>query len=251
MTTALLQPVITEAGLAAIFNATQDGFQGKITHIALGDSGYSPAQTQTKLRTEKARHAISDGEKLGTNHLHLTAIADGKTEFWVREVGFYLDSGVLLAVWSDPKSPLAYKSAGVDLLLAYDLLLEALPANSVTVESSGAGLNLTLAGPLAALAAGQISEQLRGVERDDQLATQQQEQVKIDRTLTYLTKKVTEIDQQNQLDHLGLLIAVASNATAAITAALCGVDRDDLLITLQQRQVITDRQLKYLLPSNI
>lgn len=216
MTTALLQPVITEAGLAAIFNATQDGFQGKITHIALGDSGYSPAQTQTKLRTEKARHAISDGEKLGTNHLHLTAIADGKTEFWVREVGFYLDSGVLLAVWSDPKSPLAYKSAGVDLLLAYDLLLEALPANSVTVESSGAGLNLTLAGPLAALAAAQISEQLRGVQRDDQLATQQSMQGIANSKIQYLTGRMREAEGLATRNRDGLLETAVSNATAII-----------------------------------
>jgi hypothetical protein len=216
MTTALLQPVITEAGLAAIFNATQDGFQGKITHIALGDSGYSPAQTQTKLRTEKARHAISDGEKLGTNHLHLTAIADGKTEFWVREVGFYLDSGQLLAVWSDPKSPLAYKSAGVDLLLAYDLLLEALPANSVTVESSGAGLNLTLAGPLAALAAAQISEQLRGVQRDDQLATQQSMQDMANSKIQNLTGRMREAESLAIRHRDGLLETVVSNATAII-----------------------------------
>lgn len=79
--------------------------------------------------------------------IHLTTLADGAAEFWVREIGFLLADGTLLAVWSHATEILTYKAAGTDLLLAYDLSLSALPADSVTIVSSAAGLNLTLAAP--------------------------------------------------------------------------------------------------------
>jgi hypothetical protein len=59
----------------------------------------------------------------------------------VRELGVYLADGTLLAVWSHPTQALAYKTAGSDMLLSYDLVLSALPPNSVTVDGTG-GLSL-------------------------------------------------------------------------------------------------------------
>lgn len=230
MTTAILQPVITEAGLAAIWRAGNDGVSARITHIALGDSGYLPAQTQTRLRTEKARYPISDGKRLANNQLHLTAVADGDRAFWVREVAFLLEDGTLLAVWSDPATPLAYKSPGVDLLLAYDLLLAALPADSVTVESSGAGLNLSLAGELAALAAAGVAESLRGVGRDEDIDQLQTQHTRVDKHVTNLRARISiaetqlarsvirqdERAQQQADDYNALLNMAVVNANAII-----------------------------------
>lgn len=136
-----LQPVITTAGLAAIWRADNKGIAAEITHIGLGTTGYTPNKTQTALRTRKGLYPISDGERLSSTLLHLTAIADDTLEYWVREVGFYLADGTLLAVWSDPATALAYKSPTAQLLLAYDLSLSALPADSVTITLTGAGLN--------------------------------------------------------------------------------------------------------------
>jgi len=136
-----LIPVITTKGLAAVFSQTNAGFAAEITHIALGDSGRTPSKNEIGLVREKMRIPIADGQRINDTQIHVTALADGATEFWVREIGFILSDGTMLAVWSDSQ-PLAYKSAAVPLLLAFDLVLAALPAQSVTVQGTGANLSL-------------------------------------------------------------------------------------------------------------
>lgn len=140
MTTALI-PVITTAGLAAVLSAGNDGFAAKVTHIALGSSGRTPSKNERGLVSEKMRIPIADGQRVNDHQIHVTGLADGDKEFWVHEIGFMLDSGAMLAVWSDT-NPLAYKSSSVPLLLAFDLVLSALPAQSVTIEGTGANLSL-------------------------------------------------------------------------------------------------------------
>ncbi len=81
-------------------------------------------------------------KKTAERQLHVTGVVDGDgPEFWVREVGFELEDGTLLAIWSSTQ-PLAYVSNNVPLLLAFDLRLEALPADAVTVVTTGANLSL-------------------------------------------------------------------------------------------------------------
>ncbi|MDE1716033.1 phage tail protein, partial [Chromobacterium amazonense] len=160
-----LVPLILDGGLAAIHLASRDGVQLRITHVALGDAGYTPDVGQTALKHEIARYPIADGQSVGPRQLHLTALADDDKEFWIREVAFILEGGQPLAIWSDPQQVLAYKQAGMQLLLAYDLALSGVPADSVTVQSTGAGLNLALGEELASLGAAQIDEMQRGLKR--------------------------------------------------------------------------------------
>jgi hypothetical protein len=136
------KPVITQAGITAVFNATHSGLQANIVEVALGDQGWTPEASATALKREKRRIPISNGNRLSDSQIHITAIEDGELAYWVREIGFYLDDGTLLAIWSHPSQPLAYKAAGVDLLLAFDLALSALPADSVKVIGTG-GVNLS------------------------------------------------------------------------------------------------------------
>ncbi|POA99728.1 phage tail protein [Chromobacterium sinusclupearum] len=171
-----LVPLILDGGLAAIQLASRDGVQLRITHVALGDAGYTPDVGQTALKHEIARYPIADGQSVGPRQLHLTALADDDKEFWIREVAFILEGGQPLAIWSDPQQVLAYKQAGMQLLLAYDLALSGVPADSVTVQSTGAGLNLALGEELASLGAAQIDEMARGLKRDDALRQQQARQ---------------------------------------------------------------------------
>lgn len=139
--TALI-PVITQAGLAAVFNAENDGLAARITHIGLGSERYEPQPSAKSLKRERRRIAVADGERIDDHQIHLTGVVDGSgAEFWVHEVGFFLEDGTLLAVWADT-TPLAYLSNAVPLLLAFDLRLDALPAESVTVEGTGANLSL-------------------------------------------------------------------------------------------------------------
>jgi hypothetical protein len=207
-----LQPVITQAGLAAIFRATNDGLSAQITHIVLGSTGYTPVQTQTALRSKKGTYPISDGQKLSSTQLHLTAVADDAAEYWVREVGFLLSDGTLLAVWSDPAQALAYKSPNAELLLAYDLSLAALPANSVTINSTGAGLNLTLSEQLAAMAAASLAGMLRDQKQQDALDSQDKVDQVVGQKLNHLMDRMRAAEVRAEADHDGLLTAVVANA---------------------------------------
>ncbi|MBY0444350.1 MAG: hypothetical protein K2Q15_03970, partial [Burkholderiales bacterium] len=72
------------------------------------------------------------------------------------------------------------------------------------------------AGPLAALAAAQISEQLRGVERDDQLAEQQSMQDMANSKIQNLTGRMGEAEGLATRHRDGLLETAVSNATAII-----------------------------------
>ncbi|WP_041167317.1 phage tail protein [Pseudomonas putida] len=239
-----LQPVITKKGLAAVWNATNTGLSAEITHIALGTSGYTPTDEQTSLRTQVAKYPIAGGERLSDSLIHLTAIADGPAAFWVREIGFLLADGTLLAVWSHATDALTYKPANTDLLLAYDLSLTALPADSVTIVSSPAGLNLSLAAPLAAMASALVSGQLRSLQQQDQitdLARQQQgaaEQTA--RQLASLTERLGTAEYRHSLDHEGALAVGIRAVEAALSEQLRSLDLQDqiTLLTRQLRLVI-------------
>lgn len=212
-----LQPVITKAGLAAILTATKTGLAAEIGYIALGSQAYTPSAEQKTLRNEVARFPISSGEKLSSTLLHLTAVADGATAYWVREVGIFLTDGTLLAVWSHLTEALAYKAANIDLLLAYDLSLAALPADSVTITSTAAGLNLTLAEPMAAMAAALVGEQLRSLQQQDELAGLARLQRIASGQIDLLFGKVAAAEKQQAADHDGLLSMGISAAEAVIS----------------------------------
>jgi hypothetical protein len=215
MSTAL-QPVITKAGLAAVFNATRTGLVAEITHVVLGDRAYTPSADQIVLGRQLAKYPIAGGEKLSSTLLHLTAVADGESAFYVREIGFLLSDGTLFAVWSSTTEVLAYKAAGIDLLLAYDLSLAALPANSVTINSTGAGLNLSLAAPLAALAAAQVAAQFRDLKQQDQLDSQTDQQRITGEQVANLLARMKAAELRQDTDHDGLLSAAIANASAVI-----------------------------------
>lgn len=211
-----LQPVITKAGLRAIWRPDNTGLAAEITHVVVGTAGYTPSNTQTALRSQVAKIPISDGERLSDTLLHVTAIADGPQAYWVREIGFLLADGTLLAVWSHATDVLAYKPADADLLLAYDLSLTALPPGSVTITSTGAGLNLTLSEELAALATAQIAAQLRDVKSQDALKDLTKQQQIKGQQITNLQDRTKTIELRQSSDRDGLLTAIAANATALV-----------------------------------
>lgn len=216
MSTAL-QPVITKAGLSAIWRQDNTGVAAQITHVVVGTAGYTPVNTQTALRAQVAKFPISDGRKLSTTLLHVTALADGPLAIWVREIGFLLSDGTLLAVWSSAGDPLAFKPADADLLLAYDLSLTALPPDSVTITSTGAGLNLTLSEELAALASVQIAEMLRGVKQQDVLDDQASLHQLEGQQIFNLMERMKAVERRQGSDYEGLVTAIAANATGLIT----------------------------------
>jgi len=131
--------VITKAGLEKAIDASLQGISFKITHVGVGTTGYVPNKAQTSLKSESARLAISGGKQINSNQIHLTAMFDGDAEIIGREVGFYLEDGTLFAVDSDPNTIIMYKSGsnGSRALEAFDLILDSVPADSITVDVTG------------------------------------------------------------------------------------------------------------------
>ena len=165
-----IAPKITDAGLAAVFNASNTGLAANIAHIAFGDgdtgsgpAGYTPSGNETALRNERARAAVGGGRRVAPHEIEVQALLDDGPSFWIREVGFLLEDGTLLALWSDAQTPMAYKTAGVPLALAYYLALQGVPPESVNLTISGPSVNLTVDGPIIALATSIIALQRRAV----------------------------------------------------------------------------------------
>lgn len=163
----ILTPTITSAGLQAVFNAQQNGLQAKIKSVALGDQGYTPNQTLTRLKNEISRLQVQSGKRLGDHQLHINLLENSSKNFWVKEVGFYLDDEdeTLFAVYSHPSTPLAHKSPQVDLLLAFDLALTGVPGGSVDIEDIGADINILLAPELAKMATAEINTMSRHIKQ--------------------------------------------------------------------------------------
>ena len=218
-----LNPIITKIGIKAVFNAQSDGLEARIKEIALGDTGWAPDDSASALKSEKHRIPILGGESISNSQIHLTAVEDGTSlEYWVREIGFYLADGTLLAIWSDPEQPLAHKSAGIDLLLAFDLVLSALPANSVTIDGS-AGFTMPPA-----------SQSKRGIIR---VATQAEVDAGEAEDVAINPKQLQTLIDANTVGHVSLYPEVLTgNSNLAIT------DNGDNTISIGSDQSIWMRK---------
>ena len=167
---AALQPVITEAGLNAVWTTQNTGMQAEISHVVLGNGTWTAEEADpttgiladiTALRAEQTRVQIAGGKRVDPHTIHVASIVDDDTEFWVSELGFVLSDGTLFAVAVFPARPLAYKAMDVPLLLGLDLSLVALPADSVTVIAGAPDINLSMAREMAALATADIDNMRR------------------------------------------------------------------------------------------
>lgn len=134
----IFNPVITDAGEAAAFNAQETGLELVITHVAFGTGAYLPNGSETALVNEVKRVTIAAGGRITPTQIRLNAIWSSETDASpIGEIGFYAGS-TLFAVWSRVQSgsvgPLGYKTPGVDFVLFNDLKFSKLPANLITVQ---------------------------------------------------------------------------------------------------------------------
>ncbi|GLS27368.1 phage tail protein [Marinibactrum halimedae] len=153
-----LRPIITDAGIQALMNESGPGVKAKISHVAVGDgdqgNGSGPYEANKEmiaLKNEIQRVAVAGGELIGNlqNQLHLAAtIQDRGIEvpevYPIFEIGFFLETGELFAVYSSTKEKLAEKIAGTDFVLAFDLTLTGDEAKEVVVDGS-ANLEMPIA----------------------------------------------------------------------------------------------------------
>jgi hypothetical protein len=162
MSTPIVQ--YTKAGLAELISAKNQGIKGTIKWIAAGDRSYTPSVNQTRLSNEKQRELITDWEELSSTQLRMGAVFKGSLEYEVREVGFFLESGTLLAVYSIPNTLLTYKSANASWLQKFTLDISPLPTDSVSVVLGAENINLFLAEELAIMGTAQVGNMARHVE---------------------------------------------------------------------------------------
>ena len=157
------EPVVqyTNAGLAELISAKKSGIQGAITHIAAGDRSYTPSPNQTQLSNERQRVAIVDYEDVTATQIRMGSKFTGDLEYEVREIGFYLETGTLLAVYSVPNTLLTYKSASSSWIQKFTLDISPLPTGSVTVVVGTENINLMLAEELTIMATAQVGNMAR------------------------------------------------------------------------------------------
>lgn len=138
-----LVPVLTSAGLAAVANAQGTGLQMTIDRVAIGRGvqqsgvfkGYAPDRAQTALKGEMARLPILSGSRRDPSGFSVLSVLPSSSlgEYPINEVGFYLSTGTLFAIWSDAVYPLAYKTTLADVELGFDLLLDAIPTSALAI----------------------------------------------------------------------------------------------------------------------
>ncbi len=144
-----LTPVITDTGITALIDARNNGLTARITQVAVGDGGdagtpYTATADMTALRNEIQRVIVSGGERIGhlQNQLHLTATVqdegrDVPKVYPIYEIGFFLETGELLAVYASPDEKLAEKVTGTDFMLAFDLTFTGADAGNIVIDGSG------------------------------------------------------------------------------------------------------------------
>lgn len=137
------KPVFTSAGLAAIQAAHGQGVAVKISHVALGSGVHQvrnldglpsdAARALTALMDEQVRVPVGPLSTTSDFQIAVQAeLAGAEPAFWIGEVGFITDTGVLLAVWSDAGG-LGFRNPDVPWLFKFVLSWSDLPAQSITV----------------------------------------------------------------------------------------------------------------------
>lgn len=115
--------VITDVGRAEVINAAQNGFAPvEITQVGFGVGKYTADPTQTALQDEFKRLSTISGGAISPTAIHVTARDSGPDAYSVFELGVYLASGTLFAVYSQ-NTPIIDKAGASVALLAIDIEL--------------------------------------------------------------------------------------------------------------------------------
>lgn len=133
--------LITQAGLAEIINAEQNGTTPVVlTQVAFGTGQYEASVGTTALEAEFKRLTAIAGGAIGDNRLHVSVRDDSADAYTVYEVGIYTDSGTLFAVCSRAV-PIIQKASIADAFMAIDLELTNINPDSVTIGDTNFQLN--------------------------------------------------------------------------------------------------------------
>ncbi|MGF1842273.1 phage tail protein [Vibrio clamense] len=129
--------LITDAGLAASIRAQELDVHFKITHVAIGASGYTPTASQTELHYELVRKPVTIGSVLSPGRLHFEVAFDDDSEYEAREIGYYLEDGTLFAVDSRDGDVISIKRKDSIVTEIFELNLAGSEITHITVDVMG------------------------------------------------------------------------------------------------------------------
>lgn len=132
----IINPTMTLAGQAAAFNASDDGFELKITAVSYGRAHYNPTGEELALVDPVgSKMPLAGGSRPTPYQLRMVSSwRENVGEVPIGEVGFWAGD-VLAFVWSKADGTRAgFKTDGVAYVLFNDLAFAQVPANSISFE---------------------------------------------------------------------------------------------------------------------
>ncbi len=149
----IINPTITDAGLAAAVDADANALQLAITHVSLGAAAYTPTGTETALADGREVVAIADGA-IGVDGVLTVSVlfpSYGGAPYEAKEIGFWAgvpgSGGVLFAVHSVGAGGAGFvHRTTLDFIAQFSLGLTRVPAGSVdvTIDPAAAVLHAML-----------------------------------------------------------------------------------------------------------
>ena len=127
--------IITDAGRQAAINADVTGVQLTLTEVGYGTGNWSPDKTATALQSEFKRLPAGGGDNPAPLYVHIAVTDQSSDTYQGNEVAVYAGN-VLFAIWSKGLQPDTVgpgKISSGDSAFIFDLLLDNIPSESVTV----------------------------------------------------------------------------------------------------------------------
>ena len=126
--------LITNAGLAALVNAQQNGTVPVVFEtVQFGSGKYTPTAAQTELQSSFKTLPTASGGAVGDNVFHITVSDVSEDDYDVYEVGVFTDGDVLFAVYSQD-TPIISKASGSQALLAIDIVVAEASETDITIS---------------------------------------------------------------------------------------------------------------------
>ena len=142
--TAKFFAILTNQGAALLANATALGTKLNITQMAVGDGNGTlptPDAAQTKLVNQKRIAPLNMLSVDASNTSQIIAeqvIPENEGGFWIREIGLYDDSGVLIAVANCPETykPQLQEGSGRTQTIRMVLIVSSTAAVTLKIDPS-------------------------------------------------------------------------------------------------------------------
>jgi len=157
------QPIITDAGKAALITAENDGLKLKLTHIGFGTSNFTPDGTETEALDEIKRVPIAGKVRLNQTSFQIMANvrADEGDPQWITSIYFYAENDVLFALYSTEAGNIFYLADNNTTTVNYVLDVSSLPPDQVTVViDAEAAASLKLIGEQAEIIKAELMAEL-------------------------------------------------------------------------------------------